>query len=83
MRITKTREERVDWFAVLNDLNRAGFPNSQVATATAIPRQTLCGYKDGAEPRHQDGETLLAFWMQVTGKDRAETPVISVFSFLA
>ena len=83
MRITKTREERVDWFAILNELNRAGFPNTQVAASTAIPRQTLCGYKSGAEPRHQDGETLIVFWMQVTAKGRTEVPVISVFSFMA
>jgi len=83
MRITKTRDQRVDWFAILNELNRAGFPNTRVAAATAIPRQTLCGYKSGAEPRHQDGETLITFWMQVTNRQRHEIPVISVFSHMA
>lgn len=57
------RAQRVDWFRVLTDLKAQGYSIYQVAEVTGIPRTTLLGYKDlGAEPKHSDGESLLAMW---------------------
>lgn len=39
-----------------------------------IPRETLRGWMDGSEPRHTDGERLIAVWVQLTGKARTFIP---------
>jgi len=65
---------RVDWFAVLVELDRLGFPVSDVAEQIDTPRTTLLGWKQGAEPKHGDGERLLTFWSAATGKDRECLP---------
>lgn len=54
---------RIDWFRVLADLRVQGYSLYSVADETGIPRKTLEGYRNhGAEPRHSDGELLLALW---------------------
>jgi len=60
----RPNEKRVDWFQILADLRRIGLTDVVVAEQTGIPRTTLLGYKQGAEPKHADGERLLAFWRQ-------------------
>lgn len=66
---------RVDWFRVLVDLDRAGFPLSDVADQAEIPRTTMLGWQQGREPRHADGETLLSFWAAACSKSRDEVPM--------
>lgn len=65
---------RVDWFRVLTDLQRAGYSLATLQELTGISRSTLGRYRCGAEPRHADGEQLLAFWCQVQGRERYEAP---------
>ena len=56
-------DQRVNWWQVIEDLRRAGMTTEAVAKAVAIPKSTLLGYKNlAAEPRHADGERLLALW---------------------
>lgn len=53
----------IDWWRILTDINRAGVTVSEAAERTGIPRTTILGYKNsGAEPRHSDGERILALW---------------------
>lgn len=67
--------ERVDWFRVLTELKRHGIAHSGIRGAIGIPESTLQGYKTGSEPKHVDGERLIEFWCQVTGRTRAELPM--------
>ena len=66
---------RVDWFALLIDLQRHGFPTSQVAKMVDVPVGTVMGWKNGgAEPRHVDGDRLVDLWVGITGKNRHQVP---------
>lgn len=58
--------QRIDWFRILTDLRVQGYSLYAVAEQTGIPRKTLDGYRNqDAEPRHCDGELLLALWERV------------------
>ena len=61
--IEMSKPHRIDWFRVLTDLRVQGYSLHGVSEVTGIPRTTLIGYKDlDVEPRHSDGEALLALW---------------------
>ena len=56
-------QQRVDWWRVIDDLNKAGLGFRGIAQQTQIPLATLAGYKNlNVEPKHADGERLLALW---------------------
>jgi hypothetical protein len=59
---------RIDWFRVLTDLKYAGVPINSVAMMIRVPHGTVKGWKDGAEPKYADGEKLIEFWVQITGR---------------
>lgn len=66
---------RVDWFQLLTDLQRHGFPSLQVAKVIEVPHSTVMGWKnEGAEPKHADGERLVDLWIGVTGRNRHQMP---------
>lgn len=79
---------RIDWPKVLEEiaymLGDARTDNEQLrdpvsqeklADALTAPRGTLRGWLDGSEPRHSDGERLIAHWCRLTGKARTFVPV--------
>jgi hypothetical protein len=72
---------RVDWFRLITDLNRAGHSTRRFADNLGIPRTTIEGWKAGAEPKHADGERLIALWCERMGKGREHLPRISEFDF--
>lgn len=74
MRRLATSDARIDWFRVLDDLRRHGLPNAQVAKRIGVPTTTLLGWKQGAEPKHTDGELLLDLWVGITGSNRHQAP---------
>lgn len=74
MRRLATEPERVDWFQVLVDLGRCGVPASSAAAAIGIPKSTVQGWKQGAEPKFTDGEKLVALWVGITGKAAVDVP---------
>lgn len=55
---------RVDWFRVLADLRERGVTVRDVSDRTGIPRTTIHDLKSGKEPRHSDGEKILAVWSE-------------------
>lgn len=67
-------QRRIDWFRILDDLKRLGFSLYALEAHIAIPKSTLIGYKQGAEPKHTDGERLVGFWCQVTANGREHVP---------
>lgn len=68
---------QIDWFSVITVLLRQGYSLSSVAAHISVPKSTLIGWKQGAEPRYSEGERLLAFWCQVTGQDRISLPMVA------
>lgn len=74
MRRLDADPDRIDWFRVLIDLNRAGLPTSAVSQQLAIPLTTILGWKQGAEPRYADGESLLELWGRVLDRARERAP---------
>jgi hypothetical protein len=54
---------RVDWWAVVMQLNRAGLGLLAISRETGIPVSTLAGYKNlNVEPKHRDAHSLLTMW---------------------
>ncbi len=68
-------QPRVDWWAVLHELNRLGITVAAAAHQIGVPKATVLGWKNaGAEPRHADGEALVALWSRVTNKPADAVP---------
>lgn len=74
MRRLATDPDRVDWFAVLLDLQRQGIPTSSVAGLLRIPKSTILGWKQGAEPKYADGESLIELWVRVMVRPSRQVP---------
>ncbi|HEY5850406.1 MAG TPA: hypothetical protein VIT62_06530 [Lysobacter sp.] len=74
---------RVHWFRVLSDLTHQGFRSRSVARRLAVAKSTVLGWKAGAEPRHSDGERLIALWCEKTGREKSSVPVISYYDWRA
>lgn len=74
MRRLAVDPDRVDWFGVLLMLQRQGIPTTSVADQLRIPRSTILGWKQGAEPKYADGEALVTLWARVTGKKLEDLP---------
>ncbi|MCI1005221.1 hypothetical protein [Herbaspirillum sp. C7C8] len=68
-------EVRINWFNVFADLKRAAWSMYRIESQLHIPKTTLLGWKDGAEPKHFDGERLIQLWTDVTGQKREQLPV--------
>lgn len=64
----------IDWNDVFLGLQGEGYTMHDVAALVRIPRSTLMGWRAGAEPRHQDGETVIKFWTEATGRARESLP---------
>ena len=64
----------VDFVQVLTDLARNGVPVASVSTTIRVPKSTILGWKQSSEPKHVDGEALIAFWIKVTSKARSDLP---------
>lgn len=74
-------EPRTDWFRVLADLQRCRLHTRAVARRLGVGKTTVHGWKSGSEPRHSDGERLIALWCHATSKARDEVPTISPFDW--
>jgi hypothetical protein len=72
---------RVDWFRLITDLNRAGHSTRRFADNLGIARTTIEGWKAGSEPKHADGERLIALWCERMGRGREHLPRTSEFDF--
>lgn len=80
----KGREEyRVNWFLVIVELCRHGYSMVAIAEAVDTPKSTVQGWKQGAEPKHCDGEVMISLWCQVTGTARDSLPMISRYDWRA
>jgi len=80
---TETTENRIDWFQVISDLGRRGFPLQLIAESIGVAKSTLIGWKQGAEPKHGDGEKLVGFWCRVMEKPRDDLPMVGIDAWWA
>jgi hypothetical protein len=39
-----------------------------------VPRKTMLGWRSGSQPKHADGEMLIAQWCRLAGKGREFVP---------
>lgn len=61
--LTLAPDQRYDWWRILEDLRMHQMSLESISDATSIPKSTLLGYKNlQAEPKHADGERLIAVW---------------------
>jgi hypothetical protein len=79
----RSSDIRVDWFRLLCQLKDEGYSFHGISHLTQIPKSTLIGYKQGAQPSYHQGVVLVQCWAQALGKDPADVPTISLFSFMA
>lgn len=66
----------VSWWHVIVEMERHGYTHAAVGAAVGCARATVERWKNGydIEPRHEDGERLIALWRVVTGRPREEVP---------
>lgn len=57
-----------------NPLVRVPAGEHHLAKCLGYPRSTVRNWLLGAEPKHRDGEIIIAAWMRLAGKDRAYAP---------
>lgn len=71
-----------DWFRVIIELCTVhGYTHALIAMAVGAGKSTVQGWKNGSEPGHRDGESLITLWCSVTGKQRDQLPTISTFDW--
>lgn len=66
---------RVDWFRVITDITRTGVTLYEIASEVGVSKSAVCGWKSGAEPKHGDGENLIAYWCRITKRERDRLPM--------
>lgn len=74
-------EPRTDWFRVLADLQRCRLHTRAVARRLGVGKTTVHGWKSGSEPRHSDGERLIALWCQSMNQPRDQVPVCDPYGW--
>ena len=74
-------EMLTDWFRLIVDLERSGYKQAEIALSVDAPRTTMLGWKQGAEPKHKDGERLIDLWCRVMGKGRDHLPMIAALDW--
>lgn len=76
MRVKPVSVPRVDWFRLLMDLKRAGLGLEGIALRVEVSKSAVIGWKNlDAEPRHTDGERLIALWAEMTGHATDRLPL--------
>jgi hypothetical protein len=77
------KDIRVNWFRVIIDISVNGYTAAKIGTATGMSKATVLNWKQGAEPKHCDGERIIGLWCEVTGLRRENLPVISRYDYRA
>ncbi|CNK10076.1 TPA: hypothetical protein PXJ75_002881 [Yersinia enterocolitica] len=65
---------QIDWFQVITDVERSGMTQQQIAKGIRVAKATLFGWKQGSNPRYDDGEALIRLWELVTDKNPHDLP---------
>lgn len=81
--MNRVDDQRVNWFLLIVELCRRGYTHSTIAAAVGSPKSTVQGWKQGAEPKHSNGERMIGLWVRVTGMGRDTLPKISRYDWRA
>jgi hypothetical protein len=76
-----SRDEKIDWFRVIVDIERHGYTHANIALVIDVPRRTIGSWKIGASPRYEDGLRLLELWASVTKNRREIAPSVNRYSY--
>lgn len=76
-------DEKIDWFRVIVDLERNGYPHKSIAACVGVGKTTVFDWKQGASPRFEDGEALLLLWETVTRNGRESVHKVKRHSYRA
>ncbi len=68
---------RIDWFRVIVELERARYSHERIAAELMRSKGWVSNLKSvpGTEPRHSDGQALLALWARATGRPVHDAPI--------
>ncbi len=75
-----SEDECIDWFRIIIDLERSGYPHVAIGAAVGVSKRAVGGWKDGSKPRFEDGCRLIALWANVTGKGQESAPKVGKYS---
>lgn len=81
--MTIDRDEKIHWFRVIVDISCGGYTAASIGAAIGMSKSTVLNWKQGADPRFEEGLRLIDLWKQVTGKGQESVPKIKRNSFLA
>lgn len=68
----------IDWFQIITELTRQGFSSKAIADRIGVPKSTLLGWKQGSEPRYSEGQRLIEFWSEITGRQAHALPQVDL-----
>lgn len=78
MAIVKVNLVPPHWPKIVNDLIKLGFSIGDIANAVGFDRQKIERMRrNGTSPKFEDGELLIQFWLEETGKTREDIPRMS------
>jgi hypothetical protein len=63
---------------MIEGLRRHGFTFGQIQELTGIQKCTLILYRDGATPKHAEGERIIGVWLSAMNATREQLPMRAV-----
>jgi DNA-binding transcriptional MerR regulator len=74
--IILTRERRIDWARIIDNLRKLGMSEQEIADALDVARTSVQGYCDDRciEPAFWVGSSLLVLWSSRTGVPYTDAP---------
>lgn len=76
--ISAGKNIRVDWNALISDLERSGYTLQGISDQIGKASGTLKGWKAGSRPKFEDALPLIFLWSAVTEKSADQLPVFHV-----
>jgi DNA transposition AAA+ family ATPase len=76
MRRTLPPGYRVDWFRLIGELGAGGVSTYDIAARIGVCQATVMAWRNGTEPRHMDGETVIRLWLQLTQAKPDTVPTV-------
>jgi hypothetical protein len=76
-----TLDQHVDWPRIIADLRKAGHTHATIAKRIGAHEQRVRKWQEiESQPRHDDGERLLALWCVVMTRERHTAPLVSRYA---
>lgn len=70
-------ETVVNWSEMLNELRRMGIRTGQISMRVHLSSGNIREYRLGIKaPMHSNGERIIEYWIKLTGKTRADLPMM-------